>query len=339
MFGKITIKLKKVFNKLWLFIKDNKSIILWIIIALIALKIFVPQIDNLIESLKALRDADLAWVLLGTIVFFLGLPVLTWQYLELALKPLKFWLTFRVQMAGLFVSKLLPSSLGTFSLNLYYLIQQKHTVIQGSTVMAMNAFTSGVAYAILIIIALIAGNFTFGTIDLKTSTLPIGVIVLIVIGIIVACYIIYKIPKFNIKIKKSVKDIANNLKEYKDNPRAVIMGIILNGIGSLTSLFALYASAHAIGVDLSMPEALLAYTFGNIAAGLVPIPGGLGAAEAGIYAGLTIVGVDSTDAITITLLYRLISYWLPIIPGYYYFWSLRKTVLANFSIKNNKQPK
>ncbi len=321
-------------QNIWKFIKEQKSIIVLIIIVVLALKVFIPQIDNLKESIKSLQGADPVWVIAGVVVFFSGLPILAWQYLEIALKPLRFWLTFRVEMAGLFVSKLLPSSLGTFSLNLYYLVQQKHTVIQGSTVMAMNALTSGIAYVFLFIFALIAGNFSFGSIDLKSTTLPIGLLLLILIGFTVAGYIIFKMPKFNQKIKKSFSEIKNNLTAYRHNPRAIIMGILLNGIGSATSLFALYASAHALGVDLTMPEALIAYTLGNIAAGLVPTPGGLGAAEAGIYAGLTIVGVENTSAISITLLYRLISYWLPILPGYYYFWSLRKNVLAKFSIRS-----
>jgi uncharacterized membrane protein YbhN (UPF0104 family) len=35
----------------------------------------------------------------------------------------------------------------------------------------------------------------------------------------------------------------------------------------------------------------------------------------------------------VTLLYRLITYWVPIIPGYYFFHDLRKTILSSFNIK------
>lgn len=325
-------------KNIWQFLKDHKSIIFLILIVILALKVFIPQIDNLKESITALKEADPAWIVAGTVIFFAGLPILAWQFLELALRPIKFFLTLRVQMAGLFVSKLLPSSLGTFSLNLYYLVQQKHTVVQGSTVMAMNAATSGIAYGILILLALIFNDSSFGSIDIDLSGIPIGLIVLIGLGIIILGYVLYRMPKIHDKVNKMVKDIVDNLKTYKDNPRAAIMGTLLNGVGSFTSLFALYASAHAIGVDLSLSSALLAYTFGNIACAVVPTPGGLGAAEAGIYSGLVLVGIDTADAVTITLLYRLISYWLPILPGYYFFWSLRKNVLAKFSIKSRELP-
>lgn len=319
---------------IWNVLKANRSIIFLVIIVLLALKVFIPQLDDLKESIAALKDADLGWMLLGTLVFFLGVPVLAWQYVALALKPIPYALTLRVEMAGLFVSKLLPSSLGTLTLNLYYFTQQKHTMLQSSTVMAMNAVTSSIAYAILMLMALVASSLDDATYSIGSTDINITLLLFVVFGFITLCFVLYQIPKIKQKIHKLLADTAQNLEAYKQNPRAVVMGILLNGIGSATSVFAMYASAHAIGVDLSMSNALLAYTFGNIAMTLVPTPGGLGAAEAGIYAGLALVGIDAADALVITLLYRLITYWLPILPGYYYFWSLRKTVLSNFSINS-----
>lgn len=200
--------------------------------------------------------------------------------------------------------------------------------------MAMNAVTSGIAYAILMLLALIASSLDEASYSIGSTDINVELLIFILFGFILFCCALYQIPKIKQKVRKGIADTAQNLKAYKQNPRAVVMGILLNGIGSATSVFAMYASAHAIGVDLSMPNALLAYTFGNIAMALVPTPGGLGAAEAGIYAGLVLVGIDAADALVITMLYRLITYWLPILPGYYYFWSLRKSVLSNFSINS-----
>ena len=45
----------------------------------------------------------------------------------------------------------------------------------------------------------------------------------------------------------------------------------------------------------------------------VPLtPGGLGFVEAGLVGTLTLAGVPASDAVAATLLYRLLSYWLPI---------------------------
>ncbi|MCF6737002.1 flippase-like domain-containing protein [Blastococcus sp. KM273129] len=50
--------------------------------------------------------------------------------------------------------------------------------------------------------------------------------------------------------------------------------------------------------------------------GMIPItPGGLGFVEAGLYGTLTLAGVATGDALLATLVYRLASYWLPILAG------------------------
>ncbi|MDP9262258.1 MAG: flippase-like domain-containing protein, partial [Actinomycetota bacterium] len=49
---------------------------------------------------------------------------------------------------------------------------------------------------------------------------------------------------------------------------------------------------------------------------LIPFtPGGLGFVEAGLVGGLTLAGVSPQDAVVATLVYRLVSFWLPIPAG------------------------
>jgi uncharacterized protein (TIRG00374 family) len=49
---------------------------------------------------------------------------------------------------------------------------------------------------------------------------------------------------------------------------------------------------------------------------LIPLtPGGLGFVEAGLVGTLTLAGVPATDAVTATLLYRIVAFWLPIPAG------------------------
>ncbi|MEV7327354.1 lysylphosphatidylglycerol synthase domain-containing protein [Micromonospora sp. NPDC093244] len=45
-------------------------------------------------------------------------------------------------------------------------------------------------------------------------------------------------------------------------------------------------------------------------------PGGLGATEAALVSGLLLYGVPLDAAVAGTLIYRLVTFWLPIAPGY-----------------------
>ena len=48
---------------------------------------------------------------------------------------------------------------------------------------------------------------------------------------------------------------------------------------------------------------------GNALGALIPTPGGLGGVEGALTAGLTAAGVPATIAFSVTILYRLCTYW------------------------------
>ncbi len=78
---------------------------------------------------------------------------------------------------------------------------------------------------------------------------------------------------------------------------------------------ALVASLYAVGARARPSMVLLAYVI-SLGLALVPItPGGLGFVEAGLTTILVLAGVGSDQAVLATLLYRLVSYWLPIPVG------------------------
>jgi uncharacterized protein (TIRG00374 family) len=80
------------------------------------------------------------------------------------------------------------------------------------------------------------------------------------------------------------------------------------GFDYLTLLGALVA----IGADPDPSLVLLAFVVAQIL-GMIPItPGGIGFVEAGLTATLALAGVNPGDAVVATLIYRLMSYWLPL---------------------------
>jgi uncharacterized protein (TIRG00374 family) len=48
---------------------------------------------------------------------------------------------------------------------------------------------------------------------------------------------------------------------------------------------------------------------------LAPTPGGVGPFEAAAVAGMGTLGVAAGPAVAAVLTYRLITYWLPVVPG------------------------
>ncbi len=93
--------------------------------------------------------------------------------------------------------------------------------------------------------------------------------------------------------------------------RALVAAAANTGFDYLALLFAL----RAVGAVPRPSLVLLAYAAAAMLA-LIPLtPGGVGFVEAGLVGTLTLAGVSGSDALAATLLYRLVSYWLPLPAG------------------------
>jgi uncharacterized protein (TIRG00374 family) len=91
--------------------------------------------------------------------------------------------------------------------------------------------------------------------------------------------------------------------------------------GSLASellyALALGASCLAYGVHLDVAQLIFINTSASVLSSIVPVPGGIGAAEAALSAGLIAMGVDESTAFAIALTQRLCTFYLPPIWGYF----------------------
>lgn len=79
----------------------------------------------------------------------------------------------------------------------------------------------------------------------------------------------------------------------------------------------LWVMLLALGVHASFATALAGFMLGFLA-GSVGIPAGLGAVEVATVGGLNLMGVPGAPALAATLLFRGLSLWLPLLPGFHY---------------------
>jgi uncharacterized protein (TIRG00374 family) len=77
----------------------------------------------------------------------------------------------------------------------------------------------------------------------------------------------------------------------------------------------------------SVPWALVAVLVlaGTAIGSAAPTPGGIGAVEAVLVAGLTAAaGLNGATALSAVLLFRLLTFWLPVLPGWLAFAMLQR---------------
>ena len=81
-------------------------------------------------------------------------------------------------------------------------------------------------------------------------------------------------------------------------------------------LLAVYFSIAAFGGGLPLATVGAVYLVAAAVASAAPTPGGLGALEAALISGLVAAGLDNSVAVPAVFLFRLATFWLPILPGW-----------------------
>ena len=89
-------------------------------------------------------------------------------------------------------------------------------------------------------------------------------------------------------------------------------------------MFALWYSIQAFGGGIGFVSVAAVFLAGSAVAQAAPTPGGIGAAEAVLIAGLTAFGLSSAVAVPAVFLYRITTFWLPILPGWLAFQRLQR---------------
>lgn len=77
----------------------------------------------------------------------------------------------------------------------------------------------------------------------------------------------------------------------------------------------LWFSVRALGASIGPTPAFLAFVLASVVATVSPIPLGLGSFEGGCVAVLHLLGVSIEVALAATLIFRGMSFWMPMFPG------------------------
>lgn len=291
------------------------TVVSTITLALLVLLVLVPQSESLQSGVDTVRNAGKVELLTGAVLMLLTYVAATLTLQCIALRKISFKPTLLVQFASGFASKLVPAGIGGFALNTRYLNKQKHSMVQAGSVMALNGLLGFLGHNLILIGGLVFYRDSVTkifAIHLPSQFVTLGVIALL----LMLCGLGVVLRK---KFLKLIRDFKRTIWFYRSRPYMLLGGFI--GALVVTILFTaiLYLSAVTLGVTLSLPETFIAYTAMSIGAAVTPTPGGIGGAEAALTGILVALGLDTANAFAIALIFRFITYWLPIVPGYIVF--------------------
>jgi uncharacterized membrane protein YbhN (UPF0104 family) len=278
-------------------------------LVLVGLYAVVPQLGSFRDSWHILSQpniTDVVWAIICTAGTYLAAAMI---YYWLAFRRVRYGQLILVQLAAMFVNRLLPAGLGALGVNFAYLRRQKHSPAQATTVVGINNLFGFLGNMILLASALLFNGHSLSTghhLSGHTVWLLVGAIIIVGLLVIVLA---------GKRMRRFVADVTKQIVSYRQRPWSLVAALLSSMILTLCNTGGLYFCLLAFGVHLSFATALLILTLGVGVGAATPTPGGLGGFEAGLVAGFVAYHVDSATALAIALLYRFISYWLALAVG------------------------
>ena len=99
------------------------------------------------------------------------------------------------------------------------------------------------------------------------------------------------------------------------DPRALVVAVAFGYVGWVLFAIPLYFSGLALGTPVSVLLVCFLVPV-SVIAGSAPLPGGLAAIEGTLVALLTaLTALSTADALAVTTIYRLTSYWFVVVFG------------------------
>jgi uncharacterized protein (TIRG00374 family) len=287
---------------------------LWLLLlAVIVSYAVIPQLSIFHHSLSLLAQVRLAdvWPAIGSVA--LTYLAAAGTYCLLAFTALPYGRTLLVQVAGMFVNRLLPAGIGGIGVNYVYLRRQDHSGPQAASVVTANNVLGIVGHGLLLAILLPIFHSSLPSLHWRLAS---GIWVTASAAIFLMCLgALVFLGRYRRRLKAPLLSFLAQLSSFRQRPGRLGTALLCSMALTLCNILCLWFCVSAVTGGISFVTAFLVFSFGIALGTATPTPGGLGGVEAGLVAGLVAYQLSSADALAAVLLFRLVSYWLPLLIG------------------------
>lgn len=305
---------------------------------LIAFIFFRNERKELAAIGPQLGSAHPAWVIAGVLI---GMAYILCQggiyrkaFSSVELK-LPWWDALILFLKRNFIGVFLPA--GSISSLAYFPSQlRRHGFNQSKVYQASSLFGFAGMLTVFLIGLPVVVYTVIGTSRFKESWLGLVAISIVIIGL----FLIYRSLKSKGKLFVYLENrfpaaavIISQLTETSVNTQK-FTGAVMFSLGvELTGIITVYVSMLAIGAEASLGVAAAAYVMAVIMMVVSPLLKGLGAVEVSMVYVLTEFGYSAADALSVTILFRVFEFWMPLLLGLLAFsWRGRRLFLRTFPV-------
>jgi uncharacterized membrane protein YbhN (UPF0104 family) len=290
---------------------------------------------------QELQNADKVWLWVALAMSPFVQAAFAFSTIGASMARLRYVPVLMLQYAIQFIALTLPSTAARLALSVRFF--QRFGVPPGTAIsMGMiDSFSGFVVQVVLLVVISVSslpgltspirGSESSSSSDSSSSPSLVAVLlVLVVVGVLVTALV----PRLRRRALGRIPAIRATLREQLDSARTGL--VVLRHPAKVTTMLLGNLSAqvlqavilgvclYAFGGTAHLSQLILINTGVSLFAGLMPVPGGMGVAEAGYTAGLQAIGIDSATAMSTAIAFRLVTFYLPPIWGSYGMRWLRK---------------
>jgi uncharacterized membrane protein YbhN (UPF0104 family) len=284
---------------------------------------FVGGVD-FSELREDLQGASWGWIIAGAVVA--QLPRLTQAVSTLGSIPVRlpFGPVYALQLATSYMNLALPSSIARMAVTVRFFQRQGVAPAVAVTSGAIDSFTGNVIQVLMLVLLLI---FSSATLNLDVSApdssgikdlllLLIGIAVVVVLAVVLSRPGRRAIAAARERIRRWWPQVRGTLSALRGSHKLaqLILGNLATEILFAT---ALGMFTRGLGYPLSLADLLVVNLSVSLFSMFIPVPGGIGVVEGGLLVGLTAAGVPESAAFASIILYRITTFYLPPVWGWF----------------------
>jgi uncharacterized membrane protein YbhN (UPF0104 family) len=237
---------------------------------------------------------------------------------------------FAVQFAGTFANHVLPAGSGGIAVNVRFLSRQGVSRAAAAGAVVLNLAAGAVAHTALLVVAVLLAPASLtaafsqgrpllgGLIAHLHGTGPVMAAAAVLLAVVAVWWTHRIAPsargRWTSAVAQVTEQLAVLLAVLRTPARAAQLWLGSIAVPVLHCLI-LYAVLRSLGGTVPVLEVSVAYLIASSVSAVLPSPGGFGALDIALVAALVAVGAPAAAALATVLAYRLLTVWLPLLPG------------------------
>jgi uncharacterized membrane protein YbhN (UPF0104 family) len=229
--------------------------------------------------------------------------------------------TILVQFAAAAANRVTPGGVGGTAVNARYLRTQ--SLSPGAVGAALSL--SAIAHVGIAAIGVLAVGMTITKLPIGQSLLTarihgLPVIVPVLVAVLLMMWLLVRAARRRLyddgRMSAAFHDAKSALSTATHQPKRLALLLAATAGVKATNLLALLAATWAFDGDIADWRIAVVFLVGVPVAEAIPTPGGIGGVDAVLVAGLAHVGTSTAGAvIAAVIVFRLLTFWAPIVPG------------------------